>query len=496
MYGGLGLSNSAYSRVIQQVSRYDASTSLTLGAHSSIGMKGLLLFGTEEQKKKYLPSLSSGKSIASFCLTESGAGSDAASIKTRAVEQADGSWLLNGEKIWITNGPMAEFFTVFAQTGDSDKNSMSAFIVERVFSGVSTGPKEDKMGIRASATSTVHFDNVLVPKENLLGEVGEGFKIAMAILNNGRTGLGGGCVGGIKRCIALSIEQAKNRKQFGKPIAEYSLIKKKIVDMAVDCFICESLVSYVGAMIDSGSENFSVEAAISKVFASEALWRAANESLQIAGGNGFMKEYPYEGIVRDCRINMIFEGTNEILRLYIALSGLKETRNYLKDVESSLENILSSPIESFGELSGYVSKKISALTTLGLDRVEAANAVLRDEVEIVERYTPVFSQTCESVLRRYKKDIVNQQLVLGRVADTAIDLFSSLVSISRASALLSSERDPASSAEKKILQLFTHAAKRRINQNLRRVEKRNEDNISKELADFLIYEEGYKWDIL
>ena len=171
-YSGIGLSNASYSRVLQQTSRYDASTSLTIGAHSSIGMKGLVLFGNDEQKKRYLPKLASGEMVAAFCLTEAGSGSDAASIKTSAKKNEDGSWVLNGEKIWITNGPFAEFFTVFART-DSEKGRLSAFIVERSFEGVSTGSKEDKMGIRASATSTVTFDNVRVPSRKLTWRRGQ-----------------------------------------------------------------------------------------------------------------------------------------------------------------------------------------------------------------------------------------------------------------------------------------------------------------------------------
>src|SRR5688572_19746466 len=212
-HGGLELSNAAYARVLQQTSSHDSSTSLTIGAHSSIGMKGLLLFGTDAQKAKYLPKLASGEMIAAFCLTEAGAGSDAASVRTSAKKNDDGSWTLNGEKIWITNGGIAQFYTVFART-DSGEGKMTAFIVEAGWPGVSHGPHEDKMGIRASSTTTVAFSDVRVPPECVLGEPGKGFKVAMAILNNGRTGLGGGAVGGMKSLIRLSTQQAKDRKQF------------------------------------------------------------------------------------------------------------------------------------------------------------------------------------------------------------------------------------------------------------------------------------------
>ncbi|MCB0359391.1 MAG: acyl-CoA dehydrogenase family protein, partial [Bdellovibrionales bacterium] len=254
-YGGLGLSNLAYARIIQETSRYDASTSLTVGAHSSIGMKGLLLFGSDEQKQRYLPRLATGEMIAAFCLTEPGSGSDAASIASRAEKDADGSWRLSGEKIWITNGPIADFFTVFART-DSDEGKISAFLVERSWDGVSVGSKEDKLGIRASATSTVSFDNVRVPSENLLGEEGKGFKIAMSILNNGRTGLGGGCVGGLKTCIELASAHVVERKQFGQPIAQFGLVQGKIAQMTIDCFVTESIVTMLGHYIDSGVKDF------------------------------------------------------------------------------------------------------------------------------------------------------------------------------------------------------------------------------------------------
>ncbi|MCL4158254.1 UNVERIFIED_CONTAM: hypothetical protein GTU68_036421, partial [Idotea baltica] len=419
-YGGLGLSNTGYARTIQQISRYDSSTSLTIGAHSSIGMKGLLLFGNDQQKEKYLPKLATGETIAAFCLTEAGAGSDAASIKTKAVKDGE-DWILNGEKIWITNGPTAGFFTVFAKT-DSENGKMSAFIVEANWEGVSSGPKEDKMGIRGSATSTINFKDVKVPKENLLGEEGKGFKIAMAILNNGRTGLGGGCVGGIKRCIKLAVEQSSQRKQFGTPISQFKLIKEKIAQMTVDCFAVESVVAMVGHYIDSGAEDYSTEAAISKIFATEALWNSAHEALQIAGGNGFMKEYPYEMIVRDSRINMIFEGTNEILRLFIALSGMKDAGSYLKETQKGISKIFNDPIKGFGLMGEYSSKKFTELTSLGRDKLEV-NSELKSEAEVYEIYTVELGKVTESILKKYGKEIIGKQFISKRLANVAIDLF-------------------------------------------------------------------------
>ena len=493
-YGGIGLSNSGYSRVLQQCSRYDSSASLTIGAHSSIGMKGLLLFGTDAQKDKYLPGLASGELIAAYCLTESGSGSDAASIRCNAVKNAEGGWTINGEKIWISNGGIADFYTVFART-EGDAGKLSAFIVERDRTGVSTGPKEDKLGIRASSTTTVNFSDVTIPADNLLGEEGKGFKIAMSILNNGRTGLGGGAVGGMKACIALAAKQATERKQFGRSIAEFGLIKKKIADMTVDCFAAESAVWMVGHYIDSGHSDYSIEASISKVFASEAMFRAANESLQIAAGNGFMKEFPYEQIMRDSRILTIFEGTSEILRLFIALSGMKGPGTLLRELQSATDDIFNAPIKGFGLLSDYAGRKFTQLTSLGGDRiVGAVPDELRDDALVFEKYTLELARLTDVLLRRHGRNIVDKQFALQRAADVVIDLFVGLSVLSRVSCMDSDDSEQYRQAVA-IAHLFSQKAKRRMNQNLRAI-LRNEDETDKSLAQYIFSTQSYPWDVL
>ncbi len=493
-FEGLGLSNSGYSRVLQQTSRYDASTSLTIGAHSSIGMKALLLFGTQDQKAKYLPRLATGELIAAFCLTESGAGSDAASIKTHAVRQADGSWILNGEKIWITNGGTAGFYTVFART-ETDEGKITAFIVERGWNGVSSGPKEDKMGIRASCTTTVRFDDVRVPPECVLGEVGKGFKVAMAVLNNGRTGLGGGCVGAMKRLIELSIAQATQRKQFGKSIASFQLIKEKIALMTTLCFASESIVSVVGHLIDSEVDDFSVEAAMSKVFVSEALWTVADEALQIAGGNGFMKEFPYERVVRDSRINRIFEGTNEILRLYVGLSGMKDAGDQLKDVARGVGGIFNDPIKGFGVLSEYASKKMGQFTSLGRQRLTGVASSLEHEAAACELGIAKLSQAVEWALRRYGKEIIGQQLVTRRLADAATEIFVGMCVLSRVSSLLKEKGVAGCQDELRIARIYTHHAKGRISSYLKGLSKNSDQDILA-LADSMVERGSFPWDVL
>lgn len=493
-FAGLGLSNSGYSRVLQQTSRYDASTSLTIGAHSSIGMKALLLFGTKEQKERYLPRLASGELIAAFCLTEAGSGSDAASVRTHAVKNGDGTWTLNGEKIWITNGGTAGFFTVFAKT-ESAGGKMTGFIVERGWEGVSTGPKEDKMGIRASCTTTVRFDNVHVPAECVLGEEGKGFKVAMAVLNNGRTGLGGGCVGAMKRLIQASVAQATQRKQFGKSISEFQLIKDKIALMTTLCFASESVVSVVGHMIDSGAEDFSTEAAMGKVFVSEALWTVADEALQIAGGNGFMREYPYERVVRDCRINRIFEGTNEILRLFVGLSGVKEPGENLADVARSVKGIFNDPIKGFGVLSEYASKKVGQYTSLGRPRATGISSSLQSESVGLEQGVAKLAQAVEFSLKRYRKGIIEQQLVTKRLADVATDLFVGMCLLSRISSLIAEQGENACADELRIAKVYSSFSRVRISNSLRALAK-NSDQSGLTLADSVLANGGYRWDTI
>lgn len=415
-YGGLGFKSAAYARTLQEIAKHDASVAVTIGAHSSIGMRGLLLFGTDDQKQRYLAKLASGEMIAAFALTEAGAGSDAAALKTRAERDGD-DWVLNGNKLWITNGGMADFFTVFARTGELEgKPHISAFIVTRDMPGVSVGPHEDKMGLRASSTTTVHFDNVRVPHANLLGEENKGFKVAMAILNNGRTGLGGGAIGGMKKLIELSTKYANERVTFGKPIREYGMIKLKVGQMVVDCYATEAVVDMVAALIDNGYQDYAVEAAISKVFASEALWRAADEALQVAGGNGYMCEYPYERMIRDARINRIFEGTNEINRLLIpGMIIRKALRNELpffaaaKAVADELTALpsLAEPgapqlLETEAKLVAGMKK--AALAALGI-AAQKHGEQLKDRQEILSDAADMIMEAyaCESALLRARK---------------------------------------------------------------------------------------------
>lgn len=493
-HGGMGLSNGAYARVLTQTSTHDASVSLTIGAHSSIGMKGILLFGNDAQKARYLPKLASGEYIAAFCLTESGAGSDAASVRTTARRNADGSWTLDGEKIWITNGGIAQVYTVFARTEGTD-GKMTAFIVEAAWPGVSHGHHENKMGIRASSTTVVSFSDVRIPPENVLGEEGKGFKVAMAILNNGRTGLGGGAVGAMRNLIRNAVRQASERKQFGQPIAQFGLVREKIAQMMIDCFAAESTVWMLAHYIDAGCDDYSTEAAISKVFASDAVQRCGNEALQIAAGNGFMREYPYEQVVRDSRILSIFEGTNEILRLFIALSGLKDAGKGLSEIKAAVDDIFNNPIKGFGVLSGYAGARLTQVTGVGRDRiVSKLPEALRDAQAIYEKYASELAKAADFLLRRHGKTIVDQQYDLKRVADVAIDLFVGLCSLSRAATLVQTD-DANKEQALRIAATFAQQAKRRMANNIRRLQH-NEDGDVDAIAAFALQNGAYAWDVI
>jgi acyl-CoA dehydrogenase family protein 9 len=322
-------------------------------------MKALLLHGSEEQKKKWLPRCATGELVCAYALTEPGSGSDAAAMKTVAVHDPDkGVWILNGRKQWITNGGYAHLVTVFARTTvevDGEmKEKISCFMVERDTPGFSSGQPEKKLGIRGSSTTDIVLEDCPVPEFNVVGGVGRGFKIAMEVLNSGRLTLASGAIGGSKEVLKLALEHAENRRQFGRPIVEFEMIEEKIALMAVNLYAMEAMTYLTAGLCDHGVHDYSVESAMGKVFCSERYWENVNHAVQIAGGNGYMSEYPFERYLRDARINLIFEGTNEILRLFIALSGLQKPGESLKEVGRALR----APVESLGVLRDYAFRRI------------------------------------------------------------------------------------------------------------------------------------------
>ncbi len=489
-YGGAGLSQTAYCRVFEEICTFDASLAVSLGAHLSIGTKGLIMFGSEEQKQKYLPVIASGEKMTAFALTEAGAGSDAAGIQSKAVLNPDKkSFSLNGGKIWITNGGLADIFTVFAKTlmdeGGEKKEKITAFIVERGFKGFSSGKPEEKLGIHGSNTTSLNFDNIQVPVSNMLGQMGRGFKVAMEILNTGRLGLASGCLGGCKTLLKMSVAHAKNRKQFGKPIAQFEMIQEKIAAMAAETYAAESMVYLTTALADRKGVDFSLESAASKIFVSEAVWRVANEAMQIAGGIGYSRDYPYEQVLRDSRINLIFEGTNEILRAFIALSGMEGPGEYLKKIGKALRD----PIKGFGLLTGFAVGKVK--DTVAHDHLTGIHPKLQEAAGRFNEFGKELHLATERVLMKHGKEIILKQFLQRRLADMALDLFGMAAVISRVNTLLKQKH---AGVEQDLLLANTYMdeAWRRVRRNARQIDD-NIDRERKQVAEMIYEGNGYRW---
>lgn len=468
--GGVGLTNTQYARLVEIVGEHDLGIGITLGAHQSIGFKGILLYGNKEQKEKYLPSLASGEKMAAFCLTEPASGSDASSIRSRAVLSEDGKhFILNGTKIWISNGGLAEVFTVFAQTPVTDsegntKDKISAFIVERSFGGVTSGLPEKKMGIKASNTAEVYFEDVKIPVENLLGEVGDGFKVAMMILNNGRFGMGAALGGTMKGLIKKAVEHAVGRKQFGSTIDTYGAIQEKLARMAMMQYVNESMAYLLCANMDSGSKEFQLEAAISKVFASEAAWFVADEAIQTCGGMGFMKDYGLERVMRDLRIFRIFEGTNDILRLFVSLTGLQSAGKHLQGLQKAMRN----PAANLGVIMDEANKRAKRMVGISSapSLSQYVHADLQESAGKAATSIEEFGIAIEGLLVKHGKKIVDKQFMLWRVADAAIDIYTMVATLSRATRSLN-ENAPSAEHEKMIAQLWCSEASGRVTRNLK-----------------------------
>lgn len=500
-FGGLGLDYTLYSRVFAEVAAHDGACATLIGAHQSIGYRALLNEGTDEQKSKWLPKLATGEVLAAFCLTEPGSGSDAYSIKTKAVENDDGSFTLTGQKLWITNAGSAGFYTVFAKTDHEidgkTQEKISCFIVEGGSEGLSFGEREDKMGIRASETRAVYFDKVRVPKENVLGELGKGFKIAMNVLNSGRLSLGAGCVGGMKTLFSMASKHAEGRKQFGKSIAEFGLVQDKLARMAARIYALESLVYLSTGNMVKGMKDYHLETAVCKVYGSETLWTVVDMAMQIAAGNGYMKEYPYERIMRDARINMIFEGTNEILRCFIALSGVRGPSEELKELGkiADVSKALQDPIKSLGVLTNFAKKRFSKV--LPMRTLTKVHPKLESQSNQFTGMLSDFSIQVENTLIKYGKDIIDHELPQGRLANMAIHLYAMISVLSRTTSILNNE---SISQEKKDYVLsLTHIAfdesRHAFMSNYKDMGKNNDKHIVSASAH-VVKSEGYGLDII
>ncbi len=481
-YGGFGASAKVFNRVFGEIGATDPALAVYFGAHQSIGCKGIVLFGTEEQKQRWLPRCASGELVAAFCLTEPGSGSDAQAMKCSAVPSADGSeYVLNGTKIWISNAGYAGIFTVFAKVpvtiDGKAKERVTAFVVERNAPGVSLGKLEEKMGIKASDTRAVMFDNVRIPADHRLGEVGQGFKIALEILNSGRLGLAAGSARGTRHIMNEAIMYARQREQFGRPIASFEMLRRKIAIAAAECYAADAAWMLTAGMVDRGGVDFSLETAACKVFASEMSYRASNEALQMAGGVGYSKEFPYEQSVRDSRIMLIFEGTNEILRALVALMGLQQPGERLKALGKALQD----PIHGFGAISSYLAGR--AKSTLNQPDFTQVHEALDEEAQLVASQVHALARGVEWALRKHGKEIIERQYVQERLANAAIDLFVCTATLSRVTSEIAAAGGSveAVAAEVDCARVFVHMAYRRTRRALRAL-KVNQDARLDEIA--------------
>jgi len=423
-YGGLALDKVTSLIVSERMSK-SASFGAAFGGQANLTVLPLILFGTAAQKQKYLPKVLTGELVGAYCLSETGSGSDALGAKTKATRQSDGSFVLNGEKMWITNGGFADLFIVFAKV---DGEHFSSFIVERAFGGLTNGKEEHKMGLNGSSTTAIILQDVKVPAENLLGEIGKGHKVAFNVLNFGRFKLGGMCAGGARNAIGESAKYAAQRKQFGQPIASFGAIKHKLGEMIARTYALESLLYRTAGMIDErigdakdGAtaaavlEEYAVEASIAKVAGSETLNYVLDENIQIHGGNGFVRDYPAERHYRDARVNRIFEGTNEINRLIIP--GML-ARRAVK-----------------GELGIIPAAKALQDELLGAPSMPPSDTEpFSEERRAIETFKKIALMVFGVAMQTYGTKLADQQEVLTYTADILIDVYSAESALLRAMA--------------------------------------------------------------
>jgi len=418
-YGGAGLDKIATTVLTEKLSIY-GGFAVTHGAHAGIGTLPIVYFGTEEQKKKYLPKLATGELIGAYCLSEPQAGSDAQNSLTRAELNKEGThYILNGQKMWITNGGFADVYVVFAKV---DGEKFTAFIVERTFPGFKPGNEEHEMGIHGSSTTPIFLENCKVPKENVLHEIGRGHIVAFNILNAGRFTLGASCVGGAKNVMSTSSKYAKERKAFGKQIGDFGLIREKLAEMAIQIFAVESMVyrsaGNIEAAMSAGSasggdkiqsamkvlEEYAIESSIAKVYGSEMLDYVVDEAVQIFGGYGFHEDYPVCRAYRDSRINRIFEGTNEINRMLIIQMLMKRAMG--------------------GQLALIpAAMKLADEILAGPSFEEAPEGVLADEARVVANTKKMFLQAAGGAVQKFREKLADEQELIGALSNIVMEIY-------------------------------------------------------------------------
>jgi alkylation response protein AidB-like acyl-CoA dehydrogenase len=429
-YGGRGFSQIANCKVLEEIGRRCASTSVFVNAHHSIGIRALLLFGTHEQKQRWLPKLSSGEQLGSFALTEKEAGSDAANVQMQARPTEDGShFVLNGEKRYITNAAIAHELTVMARTPvpGSDKTAITAFLVTPDMPGFEIlEARMPKMGIRGTATGRFALRDVKVPKENILGPMGKGLKVALTVLDFGRTTFGACCTGAAKTCLQLAVQHATTRKQFNKTLGEFELVKKKIARIAADAYAMEAMTTVTASLIDRGLEDYMLETAMLKVFTTERLWECINDVFQIHGGAAYMADLPLERMLRDARINQIGEGANEVLTSFIALVGMRGPGMEFKEI---YDTMMKPSRERMSKAWAAGKNRLGA--TIRVPDVPVQSEQLREHARQLGRLIRRFNFAVNRALISYREPILDMQLIQERIANAAMDLFASTCVLSR-----------------------------------------------------------------
>jgi alkylation response protein AidB-like acyl-CoA dehydrogenase len=428
-FGGRGFSQMGYCRLLEVIGARCASTAIFVNAHHSIGMRALLLFGTDEQKRKWLPDLVRGRKLAAFALTEPEAGSDAANVQTSATPSSDGAgFVLNGEKRYITNGSIAGMLTVMARTPAEgrDATAITAFLVTPDMPGFHViEPRMEKLGIRGTATARLAFRDMFVPKENVLGPLGKGLKVGLTVLDFGRTTFGACCTGAAKTCLRLASDHAQTRRQFGRPLAEFELIQKKLARMAAWTYAMEAMTNVTAGLIDRGLEDYMLETAMLKVWSTERLWTIVNDAFQIHGGAAYFTDRPLERMLRDHRINQIGEGANEVLLSFIALMGMRGPAMRLKEVADALKRPWSDP----ALLGRFAANSIRMWFSIPYVPVQSAELkpVARQLAKLIRRLGAVVQRA----LIRHREEVVERQLVQERIAWLAMELFAAACALSR-----------------------------------------------------------------
>jgi alkylation response protein AidB-like acyl-CoA dehydrogenase len=471
-YGGLGFSQQQYLKVIETLGGHCASTTVFVNAHHSIGVRALVLFGTKEQQAKWLPGLLDGSKLCAFALTEPEAGSDAGNVQTTATPTEDGTgYVLNGTKHYITNGGIAHVLTVAARTPDGKGGSkVTCFLVTPDMPGFEViEARAEKCGIRGTATGKLRFNGVRVPKENILGPVGKGLRVALTVLDFGRVTFGASCTGHAKACLRAMVAHAKKRVQFQQPLSEFQLVQKKVAFAAAHTFAMEAATAECAAFIDRGHEDFMLETGMLKVFATEHLWTIVNDTLQVYGGKGYFSDQPIERWMRDARINTIGEGANDVLKSYlIAAAGCKGPGEFYKRLQDDLF-AFKWRLGLFTQGLGVVGKMYAPALAAETPHVPVTHPDLFPAARTLAALVKRFGSKLPKVFLKLKTDanFFNAQLVHERIADIAIDLYVSACVLARLDHLLKANGKPAADpfADVSAGRYFLTLAFRRINAN-------------------------------